>query len=358
MDRVKKLIMLQVPTSICNFRCHYCYLAQRDVSYQGLQADMKYSPEQVAKALSKERMGGPCFINVCADGETLLTKDIDLYLKALVMEGHYLEIVTNLTITPMVRKILSWEKDLLSHVEFKCSFHYLELKKRALLDVFAENVADIWKSGASATIEMTPSDELIPYIDEVITFSMHHFGALPQLTIARDDRTKGIEKLTRLSEEEYKKTWQVFNSTFWDYKNEIFGTKQTRFCYAGCWSITVNIATGEAKRCYYEKIGNIFDDPDKPIPEKPIGICPIAHCYNGHAFLTFGLIPGATDVRYGDIRNRVKNDGSEWLDPALKDFFNSKLNESNVAWSALQEKRLIMKKRYPGGIILISNKTL
>ena len=51
MDSVKRLIMLQVPTSICNFRCHYCYLAQRDIAYQGEQAQMKYSPTQVAAAL-------------------------------------------------------------------------------------------------------------------------------------------------------------------------------------------------------------------------------------------------------------------------------------------------------------------
>ena len=90
--------------SICNFRCHYCYLAQRPESYQGVQPEMKYSPEQVAKALSKKRLGGSAYINVCADGETLLTRDIEVYMRKLAEEGHYIEFVTNCTITPVLKR--------------------------------------------------------------------------------------------------------------------------------------------------------------------------------------------------------------------------------------------------------------
>lgn len=345
MDSVKRLIMLQVPTSICNFRCHYCYLAQRDIAYQGEQAQMKYSPTQVAAALSASRLGGPCFINVCADGETLLTKNIDLYLLELVKEGHYLEIVTNLTITPMIERILSWEPALRKHVEFKCSFHYLELKKKGLLDTFAENVHKIWEAGASATIELVPSDELIPYIEELKSYSMREFGALPQLTIARDDRTKEIKRLTKLSLPEYEKTWSVFHSDFWEFKQSIFGVKQKQFCYAGCWSITVNLANGIARQCYYHALGNIFDDPKAPLPLEPIGKCPIAHCYNGHAFLTFGLIPHQTDVRYGNIRNRVRADGSEWLQPELKAFFNGTLAAANAEWTSKEKRKFTLAKK-------------
>ena len=158
--------------SICNFRCHYCYLAQREEHYQGVQPQMRFTPEEVARAMRQERTGGPCFMNFCADGETLLTKDIDLYIKALVQEGHYAEIVTNLSVNKMLEKILTWDKELLSRVEFKCSFHYLELKKKGLLQRFADNVKKIWENGASANIEVTPTDELIPYIDELKTFSM------------------------------------------------------------------------------------------------------------------------------------------------------------------------------------------
>lgn len=165
MDKMKKMLLFAIPTSICNFRCMYCYIGQRPVHYQGLQADMKYTPEQVAYACRPERLGGLTFMNFCGEGETLLSKDIDLYFRALVETGHYAEIVTNLTITPMLERILSWPENLRARTEFKCSFHYLELKKRGLLQTFADNVHKIWDAGASANIEITPHDELVPYVD-------------------------------------------------------------------------------------------------------------------------------------------------------------------------------------------------
>ena len=165
--------MFRIPMSICNLRCHYCYIAQRPVHFQGIQPKMKYTPEQVAYALRQERLGGPAFMNFCADGETLLVKDLDKYVRALVEQGHYAEIVTNLTVTPMLEKFLSWPKELLKRLEFKCSFHYLELKKQGKLELFAENAKKIWSAGASANIETTPSDELIPFINEFKDFSMN-----------------------------------------------------------------------------------------------------------------------------------------------------------------------------------------
>lgn len=58
MDKNKKILLFRIPMSICNFRCHYCYLAQRPVHYQGIQPEMKYTPGQVANALSINRLGG------------------------------------------------------------------------------------------------------------------------------------------------------------------------------------------------------------------------------------------------------------------------------------------------------------
>lgn len=338
MDKNKKILLFRIPMSICNFRCSYCYLAQRDEHYQGVQPEMKYTPKQVKEALSLKRMGGPCYCNFFADGETLLTKNIDQYVKALLEEGHYVEFVTNLTITQVLDKFLSWDKELLKHLEFKCSFHYLELKKKNLLETFAENVKKVWEAGASANIEITPSDDLIPYIDEVKDFSMKHFGALPHLSIARNDRTDRIEYLTALSIEEYDKIWSQFDSGFWKFKKTIFGKKQTDFCYAGKWSAYIDLSTGNATPCYCGRsLGNVFEKPNSPFPERPVGHCRIAHCYNGHALLTLGLIPGKYDTQYGDIRDRTREDGGHWLQPELKEFFNSKLEESNEELSSTEK---------------------
>ncbi|MBQ7544814.1 MAG: radical SAM protein [Synergistaceae bacterium] len=305
MDKIKKALMFTIPTSICNFRCQYCYIAQRPIHYQGKQAKMQYSPEQVAYACRPERLGGLAFMNFCGDGETLLSKDIDLYVRALVEQGHYGEIVTNCTITPMIDKILSWPAELRARTEFKCSFHYLELKKRGMLDTFVKNVHHIWDAGSSANIELTEHDELVPYIDEVKEFSMKHFGALPQVTIARDDVSGGIDYLTKLPMDEYERIWSTFDSNFWEYKKSVFGVKQTDFCYSGLWSAFIFLDSGVARTCYGGYfLENVFEHPERPFPARPTVKCVLPHCYNAHAFLTLGCIPGATPVGYGDIRNR------------------------------------------------------
>lgn len=342
MDKIHKLILIRIPMSICNFRCSYCYLAQRDECYQNQQPQYKYSPQHVAKALSQERLGGPSYINLCADGETLLTKDIDLYTYQLLLEGHYVEFTTNLTITKVLDKMLSWDKELLQRLTFKCSFHYLQLKEKKLLDTFAANVKKIWEAGASANIEITPHDELIPYLDEIKEYSMTHFGALPHITIARRDDTEDIEYLTELSIAEYDQIWSSFDSDFWKFKKTIFMQKRNEFCYAGQWSLYVSLETGNATQCYCSRYNqNIFEDLDNPIDFKAIGKCSIQHCYNGHALMTLGCIPKFTAYQYGNIRNRTKPDGTEWLQPKLKSFFNTKLEESNSRLSESEERRIM-----------------
>lgn len=341
MDKIKRLLLIAIPTSICNFRCHYCYLSQREECYKGEQAKMRFSPEAVAYALRPERLGGLAFMNFCADGETLLTKDIDKYIYELVKQGHYAEIVTNATITPVIDKILSWDKEFLKRVEFKCSFHYIELKNKNLLDVFAENVKKIWEKGASCNIEITPSDELVPMIDEVKEFSIKHFGALPHLTIARNDNTSNIDYLTNMSMEEYNRVWSQFKSEFWEFKKTIFKKPVRGFCYAGDWSLLIDLSSGSAHQCYLSNFSqNVFECPDEPINFKAIGKCKTPHCYNGHALLTMGCVPNATNVKYGDIRNRKKQNGEMWLTSSVLDFFNTTLNESNKEYTASQKLKI------------------
>lgn len=338
MDRIKKIILLRIPMSICNFRCTYCYLAQRQESFQGIQPEMKFSPIEVANSLSPKRLGGFAYINFCADGETLLVRDIDKYIYELAKQGHYIEIVSNMTVKKVINQICKWPRKLLSHLTFKCSFHYLELKKRNLLDVFAENVHAVWDAGASASIEITPSDDLIPFLEEVKAFSVDAFGALPQLSIARDDRTKEINYLTSLNMEEYDEIWGSFDSSFWKFKKTIFGKKQQQFCYAGAWSVYADLSTGEASQCYCGiKVGNIFENPNSPFPELAIGMCKLPHCYNGHMLLTLGLIPGNNNTYYGEIRDRITEKGNHWMNDEIRFFLDTKLEESNSPYHSIKK---------------------
>ena len=213
-----------------------------------------------------------------------------------------------------------------------------------MLGKFFDNVRKMRDAGCSFTIEATPSDELIPYIDEMMQVCVDNIGAVNHVTVARDEH-KVVEKelpiLTKMSREKYYRIWSVFDSNFFAYKMKIFGQKRKEFCYAGEWSLRVNLATGEATQCYctYFK-QNIFKDLNNPIIFRPIGNnCKQVHCHNGHAFLVLGLIPELETPTYGEIRNRKCNDGSEWLQPAMKSFMNTRLYESNKLFND-KEKRL------------------
>ena len=45
---------------------------------------MKYPAETVRKTLSKERLGGTCLINFCTVGETLISKELLEYVRAIL----------------------------------------------------------------------------------------------------------------------------------------------------------------------------------------------------------------------------------------------------------------------------------
>lgn len=348
---MKRAIMFAIPLSVCNLRCHYCYLAQRPESYQGEIPDMRFSPEEVGYAMRSERLGGTSYFNLCADGETLLLPRLADYVAALAERGHYVEVVSNMTPSKRLDEVLGIGTVLLSHVEFKCSFHFLELERRGLLETFADNVNRAREAGASITVEVVSSDEMAERADDIMAFSKRHFGAPPHVTIARDDRTSGIDRLTNMLPNEYESVWGRFESPFFEFKSSIFGVRQRGFCCAGLWSCYANLATGVAVKCYGGRgIGNIFDHPDEPIGWSPIGRCPLPHCYNGHAFLTVGTIPGANDVTYAQVRDRVCEDGSHWLQPELRAFFDDKLERANELPSLAEEVSARAEARLLAGV--------
>ena len=126
------------------------------------------------------------------------------------MEGHFLQIVTNTTITKEIDRYCSGEVDA-SHLFFKCSFHYLQLKKRNMLDIFSDNVNRLRNAGFSITVEITPEDELVPYINEIKDFSIKRFGALPHITVTRNEDTKEFELLSKYTIKEFGEIWGTFD---------------------------------------------------------------------------------------------------------------------------------------------------
>lgn len=331
---------MNVPIRNCNLKCHYCYItAQKQV--KGGAAVFKHSPDHIARCLTQERLGGYCLINMTGSGETLIPPEMPAYIKALLNEGHYLEVVTNGTLTQRFEEIATFPRELLLRLEFKFSFHYLELKRLNMLKKFVDNVHLMKNLGCSFTIECTPTDELEPYIEELKAFCIDNFGAVCQLTIARNDLTNMKEVLSEKSFSEYCKVWEQFNSTMFAFKKEIFLRKCTEFCYAGCWSLYVDMGSGLTKPCYGQMFNqNIFEDPSKPIRFDPVGKhCNQPYCYNGHAYLALGDIPELKTPSYAEIRNRKCIDGSEWEKSDLKEAFSTKLYETNEVWDEGKKKR-------------------
>lgn len=339
MDKIKRFLDIYVPTETCNLRCHYCYITQKR-KFNNKLVDFKHSPDIIKKALSVERLGGKCLINLCAGGETLLSYSVIEVIKALLEEGHYVMVVTNGTLSNRFDEIIKIDSNLLRRLFFKFSFHYLELKNRKILDKYFENIEKVKAHGCSFTVEMTPSDELIPYIDEVKKVCLENLGALCHVTIARDDRTNGIDILSKYSFDEYKNIWECFDSEFFNFKYEIFYKNRKEFCYAGEWSAYINLGTGDMRQCYCgEVLDNIYYDIESELRFKAIGRkCRLAHCYNGHAFLTIGNIPELKTPTYAEIRDRKDLNGDRWLKSEMKMFMSQKLKDNNSEYSYLRKK--------------------
>lgn len=330
-ERVKRFISLYVPITSCNFRCHYCYITHNRLFDRNVP-DLKYSNKEIRTAFSIKRLGGTCLINICGGGETLLVHKVVDYIYELLSEGHYVMVVTNGMPTRSFDRLSEFPKKLLERLFFKFSFHFIELRKKGLFDKFFSNIRKMRDAGASFTLELTPSDELIPFIDEVKRLSVKELGAVCHVTVARDERQKGaLPILTEHSISTYSDIWSAFGSQLFDYKMKIFGEKRREFCYAGDWSFLVHLGTGKMQQCYCSYVErDFFRDMESPLKLFPIGNnCKLDHCYNGHAFLALGTIPSLKAPSFESLRNRITEDENEWLSEKMKNFMGTNLLESN-----------------------------
>ena len=329
-DTIKYFFDTYIPITSCNLKCQYCYITQQNLWFNK-PPKFNYDKAHIAEALSKERLGGICMFNMCGGGETLLHPYIIDIIEAILFNGHYIWVVTNGTLTSRYQKIAKLQKDLLFRLAFKFSFHYQELKRTNKLMAFVANVKHMQDVGCSFSLEITPHDELIESIDEIKEFSLKHFGALPHITVARDENDSKAILSKYNTKEQYAKIWQSFNSCMFDFKLQLFSEKRHEYCMAGKWTYWLNIGDGTLKQCYSnDKTQNIFINKTKPIKLPAVGVkCKEPFCYNGHAFLTLGAIPCMKTPTYAEIRNRLQQDGREWLNPYMKDFISHKLHENN-----------------------------
>jgi len=338
MDKIARYINIHVPVTSCTFRCHYCYITTHRL-FSAELPKFRYSPAQFRTALSVNRLGGVCLLNFCGGGETLLPPQMPDYFRELLDEGHYLSIVTNGTVNRAFEEIEKFPAEFFERMFFKFSYHHLELEKRNLTRRYFDTVKRMRDLGCSFTLEITPNDELIPYINEVKETCLREVGAWPHVSVARDERVMSkLPILTNLSREDFIKTWSTFDSELFRFKMSVFGKKIPFFCYAGDWAFYLNMGTGVMTQCYCSAWAhNIIENPNEPIRFNPIGHhCSFPHCYNAHVFVPFGIIPNAADSWYDWERNRVCADGSEWLKPRFKEFMHQRLCDNRKSYSALR----------------------
>ncbi len=346
MDKIKKFIDCYVPIYCCNFKCNYCYISTwTDFKKEQQTSKIDYDPKLIRNALSKKRWGGPMMLNFCASGETLLCKELLPIVKELLEEGHYCMIVTNGVLSQKFEEMSKWDNKLKKRLFIKFSYHFLELRRLNLTKKFFDNVKLMKNSNISFTVELTPSDEYIPYINEIKKECNEYLGALPHVTVARIENSK-VPLMSNLTKEDYTKTWSEFNSELFKFKFKIFGEKRKEFCYAGKWSYVLELKTGDLKQCYRGRIlQNIYNDINKSIIEEPIGCnCPDPHCWNGHAFLAFGNIPELSTPTFAEERNRKSKIGN-WLTNEMEMFMSSKLLESNEILDEKSKKKFNAKSR-------------
>lgn len=345
MPKIKRLVLGFIPNQKCNLKCKYCYISQ--VKGWEEPSPLKYPPEYIAKCLSVKRLGGISLINLTGNGETLLQPDIVELVEAILREGHFVEIVTNGTISTKINEILKFPKEMLSRIHFKVSFHYSELCRLGILEKFFENIINIHETGAAFTLELMANDDIENDIDTIKEICIKKLGVVCHATIGRTENRMDKALLSKHSKDEFRKIWSPLNSPMLNFKLDVIGIKRREFCYAGDWSIFVNLYTGESQPCYWQPYNqNLFKNPDKPINFNPVGYtCTQPYCVNAHAHMAWGIIPEVDTPTYCEMRNRIAKDGTQWLTPECREFFSSKLKESNDEYSFLH--KLIYTLFYP-----------
>ncbi len=68
MEKIRKFVECLLPITICNLKCHYCYVIQRNNRLMK-KAVFRYSVDKMVSSLTKERMGGVTFFSICGAGE-------------------------------------------------------------------------------------------------------------------------------------------------------------------------------------------------------------------------------------------------------------------------------------------------
>lgn len=337
MDKIKRFFECLIPETVCNLKCGYCYVVQREQNTMKVPK-LDYPPEIIGKALTPERLGGICFFSICGQGETFVPDYLIDIVFQLLKIGHYVNITTNGTLTNKMKRLETIPQEWRNRLQVAFSFHYLELKRLKLIDTFFENINFVKELGCSFIVQINLYDEYIPVLDEIKELCVKNIGAYPQLVATRKESslTKKIELMTDMNREDYIELGKQFRSPLFDFTMKNFNVKRSEFCYAGAWAYTLNLKTGVLKRCYASTIHqNVFKDTDKPLLDLAVGkCCGSLFCLNSSHFMSLGIIPDVTTPSYVELRNREE---ANWYNEDMKQFLKGKLIDNNIEYGSTKK---------------------
>lgn len=348
--KIVKFIECLIPITLCNLKCHYCYVMQRH-NRNMKHAEFNYSVPHMLSCLTRERFGGSVYFSICGAGETTLCPELPELVKGLLSMGHIVNITTNGTGTKQLSQlldILTPEEAEALHVSF--SFHYLELKRLKLFDTFFSNVRKVREAGCSYFVQFNLNDEYIPYLDEIKELVLTNTGALPQVAATRkeNDLKSDIELFSTLDDEQYYNYGKSFDSPLFEYTMKNFNVHRKEYCYAGQVSCVLNLATGNLQACYASiQQMNIFANPDSAIKFSPIGHhCPSRFCMNSSHFMSLGVLSKEDGITYTSLRNRRTADGGNWYNSLHQEVLSGRLpvKKINMLQKAIVDIKYIAKK--------------
>lgn len=352
MDEIKRFLNCSVPVSTCNLRCRYCFVTQSK-EFEKKVDQFPVSPIDIAKALTKKRLGGACLINLCGLGETLLPKEIIEIVRLLLKEGHFVSIVTNTTLTNRIQMLCQLEENLRKKLFMKCSFQYEELVRLGMIDKYFENISMLRENGISYTIEIVANDEIIDKIQDIRVLFEKKQEAFPHILESRNNVSNDIHRLTELPIEKHQQIWSQFNSSLFESQQQLWGERRKEFCYAGEFSADVDLRTGNMTQCNRAKrIQNIYKNIDEPLQFCAIGNnCPTPHCFISYVWQGLcGNIEEINYPNYAQVRNRVRTDGMSWLNEVIEKAFSKKISEIQPKYSGVKKAIVngFMKAYYSG----------
>ena len=348
-NEVKKTITVYVPGSSCNLRCEYCYVSQCLDESHIEKASFMYPLEHMIKSFDPKRIG-IANITVIGRGETLLPKEVVPFIKGLLSYGHWVEVVTNLTLTYRINELLDVkDKSILKHLLVKGSLHWKELKNKNLVDVYFENMCKVIASGASSYPFLVICKAYMPYLDEIRQVCLEKIHALPQCSPCivydgKDDIGRGgIYTTEPVCDEKFvKKIDDLFQSEIFKICIKMLEVDPKKvFCYAGVYGFGVDMRSGYMVKCHNVPANrNFFENIKSDVSLLPVGCdCGISSCALQYNFVAQGFIPEVDDTKYyGEI---LKKEGC--IQPEFLHAVSVKYHENKGVFTKQQERDYIIE---------------